>query len=132
MNASVFYVIIENSFVKGEVKAMIKWFVFSGRAHIYFKHTASGLFFLLNQCVRVFCVICKIWPGNTFGNFLFASPSFISFNFVMWELLINQSQLSIQISSLEVHSFKSSWYTWECNNWHKLWKSTKLEILLSL
>ena len=46
----------------------------------------------------------------------------------MWEPLINQSQLSIQILTLEIHSFKPLRYTCECNNWYKLWKSTKLEI----
>ena len=59
--------------------------------------------------------------------------NFTLFNFVMWELLINQSQLSIQISSLEIHSFKWSWCTWECNNWYRLWKSihyVRINILL--
>ena len=43
--------------------------------------TASGIFFLLNQHVKPFCVIYKFLPANIFDNFLIVCPSFNSTNF---------------------------------------------------
>ena len=98
--------------------------------HTSIFNTPHLAFFGLNQCVNLFFfwLICNFLPVNIFGNFFFDSPSFILFNCEMWEPLTSQSHLLIQISMLEIHRFKSLWYTCECNNWYKLWKSTKLGI----
>ena len=45
---------------------------------------------------------------------------------------MNQSQLSIQILTLEIHGVKPLLYTGEVNNWYKLLKSTKTGIFLIL
>ena len=54
----------------------------------------------------------------------------------MWESLqpvsVNQSQLTNQILTLEIHNFKPWRYISECNNQYKLWKSIKLGMFLIL
>ena len=57
-------------------------------------------------------------------------PRHLSFNCAMWGPLINQSQLSIHILTLQSRSFKPLLYICQCNNWYKIWKSTKQGILL--
>lgn len=65
-------------------------FMFSG-PHASIFNTFLGL----NQPVKFFMSLASFLPANVFDNFPFESPSLMLFNRVMWESLINQSQLSM-------------------------------------
>ena len=89
--------------------------MFSGHTHLFLINCAKP-FFRLNQRVKVFFVPFVSFYWQTFLTF---------FCLILFNLLI-------QILTLANYSFKPSQYTYGCNNWHKLWKSTKLGIFLIL
>ena len=75
-------------------------------------HTASDLF-LLNQRVNLFLSFVNFYLQTFWATF--------------YLILLH---LSTQILTFEIDSFKPLRYNYECNNWHKLQKQTKLRIFL--
>ena len=76
----------------------------------------SGLFWIKSVSKVLLIKYCLlVFTRKRFWQFLFDSPSFININLM-----------------LQIYRFKELRYTWECNNWYKLWKLTKLAIFLIL
>lgn len=102
-------------------------FVLNGRARIsflthrvahasLFQHTA----FLIKLACKAFFVSLVSFYEQTLLATFYLIPRHLSFNSAMWGPLINQSQLSIHILTLQSHSFTPVVYICQCNNWYKL------------